>query len=180
MDVGDDFFLNTERLRFRRWREEDIDYALMLWGDYRVTRLIDARGQLSKEQVSERLAKEIETEREYAVQYWPVFLLNQDEFIGCGGLRPYDLQDNIYEIGFHICAKHWGQGFAFEAAQAIISYAFNALQANSLFAGHNPNNKTSQRLLQKVGFSYTHDEYYKPTGLYHPSYKLTREQVIID
>ena len=107
-------------------------------------------------------------------------LLNQNEFIGCGGLRTYNLAEKVYEIGFHICAEHWGQGYAFEAAQVVINYAFNTLHVNSLFAGHNPNNKASQYLLKKVGFSYTHDEYYEPTKLYHPSYKLTREQVAID
>ena len=66
-------FLKTERLGFRCWREEDAAYALTLWGDYQVTKLIDARGQLSEDQVLERLAKEIEMEREYAVQYWPMF-----------------------------------------------------------------------------------------------------------
>jgi hypothetical protein len=46
----------------------------------------------------------------------------------------------------------------------------------ALFAGHNPNNEKSGMLLGKLGFEYTHDEFYEPTGLQHPSYLLKRER----
>lgn len=53
-----------------------------------------------------------------------------------------------------------------------IIYGFEILKADKLFAGHNPNNKASQKVLQKLGFVYIGDEFYEPTGLYHPSYEL--------
>ena len=57
-----------------------------------------------------------------------------------------------------------------------MGYAFNTLGVKGLFAGHNPANEASRRLLEKLGFRYTHDEYYPPTGLNHPSYRLTAEE----
>jgi hypothetical protein len=42
----------------------------------------------------------------------------------------------------------------------------------ALFAGHNPANQASRELLARLGFRYTHDELYPPTGLMHPSYRL--------
>lgn len=115
--------------------------------------------------------KEIDTDRLYHVQYWPVFDLQTGELIGCCGLRPYDPKNRIYEIGFHIKSQHWGKRYAFEAASAVIRYAFGNLKASNLFAGHNPNNVASKKLLEKLGFQYSHDEFYAPTGLYHPTYK---------
>jgi ribosomal-protein-alanine N-acetyltransferase len=170
-----DYFLSSERLGFRRWREEDFGLALGLWGDLAVTRLIDARGQLSDKQVRQKLQQEIDTNEAYGVQYWPIFLLSTGQHIGCCGLRPYDLSQDIYEIGFHIRSQQWGHGFATEAARRVIQYAFADLDANALFAGHNPQNTSSRKLLEKLGFHYTHDEYYEPTGLNHPSYLLTKE-----
>jgi RimJ/RimL family protein N-acetyltransferase len=167
------YFMTTNRLGFRTWREDDLDLALGLWGDYEVTKFIDARGKLSEAQVRERLMKEIKSEKEHRVQYWPIFLLTTDKHVGCCGLRPYDLSQQIYEIGFHIRSKHWRSGYASEAAFATIEYAFNTLEVTSLFAGHNPKNEGSRDLLGKLGFRYTHDEYYAPTGLHHPSYVLT-------
>ena len=71
-----------------------------------------------------------------------------------GGLRPKNLEEKQYEIGFYICTKYWGKGYAFEAADAVIDYSFNKLNVSSLFAGHNPQNKASQHLLLKLGFIY--------------------------
>lgn len=144
--------------------------AMGLWGDAEVTRLIG--GPFSGAQVRERLAREIATFRQHGMQYWPVFLLASGEHIGCCGLRPYRLENRVYELGFHIRKAHWGRGYAQEGARTVIGYAFGALGAAALFAGHHPANEASRRLLRKLGFEYTHDEYYAPTGLDHPSYLL--------
>jgi RimJ/RimL family protein N-acetyltransferase len=166
------YFMKTSRLGFRLWREDDQDIVIDLWGDYEVTKYFDARGKWSRDEVRERLATEIMMAKEYGVQYWPIFLLVTDGHVGCCGLRPYDLSKRRYEIGFHIRSNQWRRGYAREAATAVIDYAFNTLNVNGLFAGHNPQNVVSQHLLEQLGFRYTHDEYYPPTGLNHPSYAL--------
>ena len=167
--------LTSERLLFSEWQEGDQKIADELWGDLDVTKLIDARGQLSAEQVRQRLRQELDCLQQHGVQYWPIYLLTTDEHVGCCGLRPYDLDRGIYELGVHIKKKFWGQGLAFEGCSAVIEYAFNKLNVNSLFAGHNPNNNASKKLLEKLGFRFTHKELYPPTGLEHPSYLLKKE-----
>ena len=169
------YFLFSPRLGFRNWTREDLDLAVELWGDPRVTLLIDARGALTRDQVRARLEREIKTRAGSGVQYWPVFSLENEGFVGCCGLRPYDPEKNIYEIGFHIKADLWRRGLAREAALAVMEYAFGEIGASALFAGHNPANDSSRQLLEKLGFSYTHKEFYPPTGLEHPSYLLTAE-----
>ena len=166
------YFLTTARIGFRCWSVGDLPLALALWGDPDVTRFIG--GPFSSEQIRQRLDDEIASMRAHGVQYWPLFLLRSDEHVGCGGLRPYDLEHGIYEIGFHLRPAYWGQGLAVEVGQAIIAFAFDATGANALFAGHHPANTTSQRVLEKLGFRFTHDELYPPTGLKHRSYLLTR------
>lgn len=169
-------FLETRRLIFRTWKESDLELAQDLWGDPQVTRYIDARGKLPVDAVRERLAREIASLKECGVQYWPIFLQSSGEHVGCCGLRPYDLSANNYELGFHIRSELWRRGFASEAALGVMAYAFNEKSVNALFAGHNPHNTVSRHLLKKLGFRYTHDEYYAPTGLYHRSYLLTAEE----
>ena len=176
LDINAYYFLLSERLGFRHWNENDLELALGLWGDFEVTKLIDARGRLTSSQIHERLMQEICFEEAYSVQYWPIFLLLNGDHVGCCGLRPYDIEKKIYEVGFHIRSIYWGFGYATEAAQAVMQYAFDSLNASALFAGHNPNNKTSRYLLEKLGFHYTHDELYPPTGLYHPSYLMKSEE----
>ena len=97
-----EYFLQTEHLAFRKWREDDLDLAVGLWGDFEVTKLFDGRGVLSKEQIQERLFQEIAFEKKYRVQYCPIFLLENGDHVGACGLGPYDIKKNIFELGFHI------------------------------------------------------------------------------
>lgn len=162
------YFLASERLGFRRWRPADQPLAAALWGDPEVTRHIG--GPLSAAAVADRLATEMATDAEAGIQYWPIFQLEDDAHVGCCGLRPY--REGIPELGVHILPAFWRRGFAHEAARAVIAHAFGALGARALFAGHNPENHASRSLLAKLGFRYTHDELYPPTGRMHPSYLL--------
>jgi RimJ/RimL family protein N-acetyltransferase len=165
------YFLTTARLGFGRWEPGDLPLALALWGDPGVTRLIG--GPLSAAAAEARLGAEIASLRAHSVQYWPIFLLADGAHAGCAGLRPYRPEDRIYELGFHLRPAYWGQGLATEAAQAVVTLAFETIGAAALFAGHHPENTPSRRVLEKLGFRFTHDELYAPTGLHHPSYLLT-------
>jgi RimJ/RimL family protein N-acetyltransferase len=111
---------------------------------------------------------------EHGIQYWPMFLLATGDHVGCCGLHPKDLPERVYELGFHLRPKFWGGGFATEAARGVIHHAFDVLGAAALFAGHNPKNDASRLVLAKLGFVHTHDEFFAPTGLEHPSYVLAR------
>ncbi len=97
-----------------------------------------------------------------------------NDLIGCCGLRPY--KEKEYEMGFHLRPEFWGQGYATESAKAVIEYAFTTVKVQKLFAGHNPNNGRSRKVLNKLGVAYIGDEFYEPTGLYHPLYELRRGQ----
>lgn len=164
---------NSPRLYFRKWTEKDLNYALELWGDPKVSQYIDTRKQLSYQDVLAKLNFEINQEKRNGIQYWPIFLNRGNIFIGCCGLRPY--KDGLsFELGVHICSEHWNNGYALEAANKVIRYAFDTLTIEKLFAGHHPFNTVSEIILEKLGFVYSHDEYYKDTGLMHPSYFLER------
>jgi RimJ/RimL family protein N-acetyltransferase len=165
------YFLQSARLGFRLWSEDDMALAVTLWCDDLVTKFIG--GPFSALQAQQRLFKEIALQERYGMQYWPMFLLDTGTFIGCCGLHPYSSGEKIYELGFHLCSQYWARGLAGEAAQAIIKYAFDTYTPVALFAGHHPQNLASKRLLEKLNFRYTHDELYPPTGMQHSSYLLT-------
>ena len=167
-----DYFMNTNRIGYSRWKEDDLPLARLLWGDPKVTEYICASGVFSEEDIRSRLDLEIANGRTYGIQYWPLFDLVSGDLAGACGLRPY--KDRTYEAGIHLRPQYWHRGYGEEAMRAVIRYAFRELGAEKLFAGHNPRNTSSERLLLKLGFVYTGDEYYPPTGLYHPSYELVR------
>lgn len=164
------FFLKTHRLIFSTWEEADLPLAKSLWGNPKVTEFISATGIFTQEEIKKRLQTEISNQKNFNVQYWPMFLNENKAFIGCCGLRPYSKEEKVYEIGFHLLPEFWGKGYATEGATAVIDYAYSVVKVSGLFAGHNPKNKNSAHTLKKLGFVYTHDEFYPPTGLMHPSY----------
>jgi [ribosomal protein S5]-alanine N-acetyltransferase len=166
----DGYFLTSPRLGFRRWTISDLPLAQALWGDPEVTRFIG--GPFSPEKIQERLITEIDLCSRHNVQYWPIFFLESREHAGCSGLRPYQLESGVYELGVHLKRSFWGRGLAEEAARAVITFAFVQLGAKALFAGHHPANSASRNLILKLGFRHTHEEFYPPTGLKHPSYLL--------
>jgi ribosomal-protein-alanine N-acetyltransferase len=159
---------STERIVFRSWRAEDEHLAITLWGDERVTAFIGGKLDAKK-----RLESEMALERDHGVQYWPVFL-ESGEHVGCCGLRPKARE--VLELGFHLRSEHWGKGFALEASRSVLVHAFDRLGASWLFAGHHPDNDASKKTLLRLGFHYTHDELYPPTGLMHHCYRLDRAE----
>ena len=170
----DPYFLKSERLGFRCWAEEDFALARALWGDTEVTRYFG--GPFSDEEVRVRLGREVERRKAHGFQYWPIFLLGDGEHVGCCGLRPYGSDPAIPELGFHLRPKYWGQGLAMEAAQAVIHYAFEAIGTKGLVAGHHPDNANSKKVMAKLGFQYTHDEFFAGLGMDIPYYLLLRDE----
>lgn len=167
-------FMRTERIGFSRWTQEDLALARTLWGNEAVTRYICASGRFTEQDIRDRLQTEIANGTVHGVQYWPLFTLDTGELIGCCGLRPH--APGQYELGFHLRPQFWRQGYAAEAARAVIRYAFTELKAEKLVAGHNPRNEASRVLLPRLGFRSIGDRFYAPTGLYHPSYELTNDR----
>ena len=166
---GREWLMETKRLRFGIWRDDDTALAGAIWSDAEVTELTG--GPFTTEAVAERLAAEIANWRLHKIQYWPVFRLDGSTLVGCCGLRPRDMEAREAELGFQICRQSWGQGYASEAARAVIEWA-RAQDFAALIAGHHPLNESSKRALVRLGFSYTHDELYPPTGLMEPCYSL--------
>lgn len=164
--------LESPRLLITTWRSDDLSAARELWGDPLVMRYIDARGALNDDQIADKLRHEVERQHRDGVQYWKLVLKATQEPVGCCGLRPRDVPHGIYELGFHIKSSHWRQGYASEAAAAVVRHAFDVMHVAMLVAGHHPQNVASRSVLLKLGFRYVGDELYPPTGLYHPLYEL--------
>ena len=169
-----EYFMCSERLGFARWQPEDSDLATELWGEGAVTRYISATGSFTPADIAARLQTEVRNGQDYGVQYWPLFELEGGAFIGCCGLRPHQPEAVSFELGVHLKPACWGRGFALEAAQTVVSYAFQALGVKEIIAGHHPQNAASGKLLGRLGFEQTGTAFYPPTGLMHVAYRCVK------
>jgi RimJ/RimL family protein N-acetyltransferase len=68
------------------------------------------------------------------------------------------------ELGYWLGKAWWGQGYATEAAGALIQFAWRALRLTRLNAGRAADNLASGRVLTKLGFQCTAEAqaYYRP------------------
>jgi ribosomal-protein-alanine N-acetyltransferase len=89
----------------------------------------------------------------YGYGRWAVLRKDSNEFIGWCGLRH---QPEILEtdLGYRFFQRHWGQGYASEAARACVRYGLSDLRLPQLVGRVMLGNMASIRVLENVGFSY--------------------------
>jgi RimJ/RimL family protein N-acetyltransferase len=76
-----------------------------------------------------------------------------DEPVGACGLAQQG--GPAPDLGYWVGAPYWGNGYATEAARAVIDHAFADLGHEAVQAGARVTNPTSRRVLEKCGFQWT-------------------------
>ncbi|KAH3744911.1 GNAT family N-acetyltransferase [Pelomyxa schiedti] len=171
--------ISSSRLQFGKWSDnaECMSMAESLWLDPAVTRLIG--GPFDRSWVAARLEREIRSYDQHGVQYCPLFTkisasspptTADREFVGVCGFHVKDLHE--ISASHNYTGDYWSSGYATEAALAAMNWAKTVLGVRLMYAGHHPQNEASKHVLLKLGFKYSHDETYPPTGLSHKCYML--------
>ncbi|WP_250675522.1 GNAT family N-acetyltransferase (plasmid) [Paraclostridium ghonii] len=152
--------LNTERLILREWRESD---SFDLY-EYAKSDLVGPNAgwkpHKSEDESKEIIKMFINNNDTYAI-----VLKSENKVIGGIGLhnrKPDEKLKNLEqrEIGYVLNPTYWGNGYAPEAANCLLNYAFNELNLDLIWCGHFDFNSNSKRVSEKCGFKYkfTKDE----------------------
>jgi RimJ/RimL family protein N-acetyltransferase len=70
------------------------------------------------------------------------------------GFHDIDWQSRQCDTGFWVRKSAHGQGFATEATNALVRYAFGALGIRRIGLTHSGGNEASRRIAEKLGFSF--------------------------
>lgn len=70
------------------------------------------------------------------------------------GLHDIDWQGRQCDIGYWVRKTAQGKGFATEAANALVRYAFGALEMRRVSLTHSAGNEASRRIAERLGFSF--------------------------
>ena len=73
--------------------------------------------------------------------------------LGLVALKHIEAEHGVAELSFWIDPAHWGKGFAREAAQRLVTYAFGAAGLRRLVAFHMVRNPASRKVLTGIGFT---------------------------
>lgn len=64
-------------------------------------------------------------------------------------------EPGVWNIGFWIHPDYWRNGYATEAARAVIKFGFGELAASKITTAHAVFNTPSKRVIEKLGFRFT-------------------------
>ncbi|MYM24164.1 GNAT family N-acetyltransferase [Duganella sp. FT135W] len=83
--------------------------------------------------------------------------------LGLCGLIKRDSLPEV-DIGYAIRPVHFGQGYTYEAASAVVAYARDVLRLPRLMGITNPANTVSINLLAKLGLTFVEHKVLPPDG----------------
>jgi RimJ/RimL family protein N-acetyltransferase len=140
-------FARTERLLLRPSWPEDASALYQAIADESIVRNL-ARAPWPYTQCD--AAQFAAVEHDYMHPNFMLMLRTEGapQLIGSCGLAD---RDGEAELGYWIARPFWGQGYAAEAAKAVVGIA-KALGHRKLVSGHFTDNPASGRVLRKVGF----------------------------
>lgn len=144
--------LETERLVIREWEPRDRAPYVAFVMDPQVRRFyFDVP---TRAQADAMLDRFIEFYNRDGFGLLPVERKSDGAIIGDVGILPVGMPirgNPPVEIGWLLGKQFWGQGYAPEAAQAWIDYAFDTLGLDEIVAWTTVTNLPSQRVMQKLG-----------------------------
>ena len=73
--------------------------------------------------------------------------------LGICGLIKRDFLDDV-DVGFAFLPQYWGQGYAYEAASAVLAYGWEVVGLKRIVAITTSDNHRSARLLEKLGLRF--------------------------
>ena len=146
------YLFKSERLGFRNWKKSDIDEFAKMNADRDVMEFFHKT--LTKKETIEFINKTSKHYENNGYNYFATEIIDTGEFIGFIGMG-YETYDNPFypatNIGWRLKKSAWGKGYATEGAKECINYAFTELNIKKILASCVPNNKNSEKIMQKVG-----------------------------
>jgi RimJ/RimL family protein N-acetyltransferase len=143
----------AERVRLRWLTDADVDDLFEVFGDPDVMKYWSCPPFVSRDQAQE-LVDEIHRHfAEKSLFQWGIELVDQGRVIGTCTLAEPSVQNRRAELGFALGRAWWGRGYAREAVEALLAFAFGELDLHRIEADADPRNDASIRLLERIGFS---------------------------
>ena len=179
--------LQTERLYLRQWQASDFAIFAQINADPEVMRYFPKVLSNELSDVIARKCQQLIADNGWG--FWAVSLKDgletADNFIGFVGLN-HTHADLPFapsvEMAWRLHKDYWGNGYATEAAQAALRFAFETLALNEVVAFTAVINEPSQKVMQRLGMIDMQDNFCHPMLkpnhrlAEHVLYKITREQ----
>ncbi|MEV6250914.1 MULTISPECIES: GNAT family N-acetyltransferase [Streptomyces] len=165
--------IRTPRLILRRWSDDDLVPLAEINADPEVMRWIGDGSVRDLEQTAEDIERYEEEWDEEGFGLFAVELIASGELIGFAGLSVPEFLPEVMpdvEIGWRLGRPFWGQGYASEAAHAVLEFALQDRGLDRVVAITHISNQASENVIGKLGMTAeretNHPEFDVPLRVY--------------
>ena len=140
--------VETERLRLRGWREDDLEMIAAIYADEETARFIG--GTKPRWQAWRSLAAYIGHWQLRGFGFWAVENKLDKQTMGfCGLWAPEGWPEN--EVGYGLLPQSQGKGLITEAAIASLKYAYHSLNWKTAISFIDARNTASVKIVERIG-----------------------------
>lgn len=147
--------VRTERLVLREFQKTDWKEVQAYASDPEVVRFMNW-GPNTEEETRRFVQGSIAYQREKPrVKYsLAVVIRDLNRLIGGCGIYESNPDNSEGWIGYCLNRQSWGQGYATEAARALLEFGFRHLNLHRIFATCDPVNTASAQVMEKIGMQF--------------------------
>jgi RimJ/RimL family protein N-acetyltransferase len=167
--------IRTARLLLRPLGPADEEELFLLWNDREVGRYLWDDRAVARETVRAELEASQRSFAERGFGHFTLSLPPDPAVVGFSGLRSIAGSAEI-EVLYALFPRFWGRGLATEAARAVLRYGFEELGLAEIFAGADPPNTASFRVMERLGMSWEGER--RVGELTARYYRIRREEFV--
>lgn len=142
----------VKRVRLRRLTDQDVPSLFAIFGDREVTRYWGHPMLPDLHAARRQLADIHRKSAEQRLFQWGVALLDTDAVVGTCSLTSLAIANRRAEFGFALARMYLGKGYMSEALATLLVFAFREMQLHWVWADTDPRNRSSIRVLERLGF----------------------------
>lgn len=170
--------IETNRLLLRHFNIDDAQQMFTNWAsDKEVTKFMTWSPHSNVNETKQIISTWVKEYKKKTTHRFAITLKKSDELIGSIDVVSY--VDGSPEIGYCLSRKYWNQGLMSEACKAFINYLFYKGYKQIVIEA-DVNNIASNRVIEKCGFTFTHQEEKEHCSIFKPEpvvvnwYKLVK------
>lgn len=147
--------IETTRLRLRPIKDTDIDAMHAQWLEPEVLRYLCDGEQIPRSRMEEIVAASDALFTDHDCGFWCVEDKATRHLLGFAAFWFFH-EPPVLELMYGLSAKHWGHGYATEAARALVHYGFEHLGLERIDTSTDVPNTASAKVMERAGFRFDH------------------------
>ena len=146
--------LVTKRLQLRKFTFDDVPWMFAYASDPHTTKYLTWNTHQKIRDSEEYIGYITQRYNWDQAGDWGIESKEAGHVIGSCGFNIVDNHNKCGQIGYVLKREYWGQGIISEAIERVLDFAFQEIRLERVEALVVPENKASERVLQKTGMHY--------------------------